>query len=76
MRVLLEWNRLGGVADVDLEPRVAGGDRETLVTELPDHVEGLARWLLEREPQLVRGDLPLHLRAYVRGRPEEAIRRH
>jgi hypothetical protein len=48
--VLLEGNRFGLVADVDLEPRRAGGDRQALVAELSDDVERLSRRLLQREP--------------------------
>lgn len=62
-----------GVADVHLQSLVAGGDRQSLIAELPDDVERLARWLLEREPQLVRRDRALDLGAHVRCRLEEAI---
>lgn len=65
-----------GVADVDLQPLLAGGDRQPLITELTDDVKRLAWRLLEREPQLVRRDSSLDLRAHVRRRFEEAIRRH
>jgi hypothetical protein len=74
--LLLQWNRLCGVVDVNLEPLLAGGNRKPLIAELADHVKGLARRLLEREPQLIRGHLPLDLFADVRRRLEEAVGGH
>lgn len=67
---------MGGVADADVEPRLARGDRQTLITELTDDVEGLARLLFEREPQRVLCDLLLDRLAHVRRGAEEAIGRH
>jgi hypothetical protein len=61
---------------VDFEARRAGRDRQPLITELADDVKRLARRLLERQPQLVRGDRTLDLGAHVRCRLEEAVRRH
>ena len=58
---------------VDLESVLASGDRQPLIAELPDDVEGLAWRLLEREPQCVRGDGALDFGAHVRGRLEEAV---
>ena len=62
-----------GFADVDLEPFGAGGDREPLIAELPDHVKRLAYRLLQREAQLVLRDGALDLGAYVRRCLEETI---
>ncbi len=59
---------------MDLEPCRTGGDREPLIAELPDDVEGLSRRLLEREPQLVRRHRTLDLRADMGRGLEEAIR--
>ncbi len=67
---------MGRVADVDLEALLTGGDRQPLIPELSDHVEGLARRLLERHPQRVRLDRALDLCAHVRRRLEESICRH
>lgn len=47
-----------------------------LVAELPDDVEGFARRLLEREPQRVRCDLALDLRAHVGRGPKVPVRGH
>lgn len=47
-----------------------------LVSELADDVERLARRLLEREPQRVRGDLPFDLGAHVGRGAEVPVRRH
>ena len=65
-----------GVADADIEPGLAGSDRQALIAELPDDVEGLSRLLFEREPQRVRSDLLLDRLAHVRRRAEEAVRGH
>ena len=46
-----------------------------LIAELPDDVEGLARRLLEREPQRVRRDLALDLGAHVARRAKVPVRR-
>lgn len=73
--LLLERNGFGFVAHVDLEPRRARRDRQPLIAELTDDVERLARRLLERESELVRGDRAFDLRAHVRRRLEEAVRR-
>jgi hypothetical protein len=43
---LPEWNRFALASDVDLEARRTGGDRQVLIAELTDDVEGLARRLL------------------------------
>lgn len=67
---------MGGVADVHLQPLLAGGDRQPLIAELADDVERLARRLLEREPQLVGCDRAFDLRANVRRRLEKPIGRH
>lgn len=45
-----------------------------MVAELTDHVEGLARRLLEREPQLVRLNGALDFGAHVSSRFEKAVR--
>jgi hypothetical protein len=73
MRILLERNRLGGVADADIEPLLAGCDREALITELTDDVEGFAWLLFERESQCVLRDLLLDCLAHVRRGAEESI---
>jgi hypothetical protein len=75
MGVLLEGNGLGLVADVDLEPGRARRDRQPLIAELSDDVEGLTRRLLERQAELVRADRALDFGADVGGRLEEAIGR-
>jgi hypothetical protein len=64
------------VADVDLQSLRARCDRQPLITELADDVERLAWRLFERQAQLVRLHLALDLGPHVRGRFEEAIRRH
>ena len=74
--MLLEWNRLRGVSDVDLQALVTCRDRQPLITELADDIERLSRRLLECEPQLVRRDRALDLGADMRRRLEESIRRH
>jgi hypothetical protein len=61
---------------VHLESGRSSRNRQPLITELPDDVKRLARWLLEREPQLVRRDRSLDLRAHVGRSLEVAIRRH
>ena len=73
MRVLLQGNRLGLVAYVDLEAGRASGDRQPLLAELADDVERLARRLLEREPQLVGRHSALDLGPHVRGGLEVAV---
>lgn len=75
MGLLREWNGLGAIADVDLESFLARGDRQALVAELADHVEGLLQRLLERQPQRVRRDRALDLGADVCRRLEEAVSR-
>jgi hypothetical protein len=67
---------LGAIADVDLEALLAGCDRQALIAELTDDVKRLARRLLERQPQRVRGDRALDLGAHVRRGLEEAICRN
>lgn len=52
---------------------LARGDREPLIAELPDDVEGLAYRLLEREAELVLRHRPLDFRADVRRRLEESV---
>lgn len=74
--MLLEGNRLAGIADTDLEPRTARGDRQVLIAELTDDVERLARRLFEREAQRVRRDLALDLGADVRRCAEVPVGRH
>lgn len=76
MRILVEGDGLGGVADADVEARLAGGDREALVAQLAHDVERFARLLLEREPQRVRRDLLLDGLAHVRRGAEEPVRGH
>jgi hypothetical protein len=49
------------VADAYFEPRAACRDRQVLIAELSDDVEGLTRRLFERESQRVRRDLALDL---------------
>jgi hypothetical protein len=61
---------------VDLEPRRPGGDRQVLIAELANDVEGLARRLLECEPQLVLLHRALDLCTHMRCCLEEAIRGH
>jgi len=67
---------LRALADVDLETLSAGRDRQPLVAELADDVEGLADRLFEGEPQGVRRDRAFDLGADVLGGLEEAICRH
>jgi hypothetical protein len=76
MSVLLEWNRLGLVADVDLEATRTCGDRQPLIAELSDDVKRFTWWLFESEPELVGGDRALDLSAHVRRRLEKAIGRY
>jgi hypothetical protein len=76
MRILLERNRLGGVADADIEPLLAGCDREALIAELTDDIEGLAWLLFERETQCVLCDLLLDCLSHVYRGAEESICRH
>lgn len=59
-----------------LEAGLAGGDGQALIAELPDDVEGLARWLLERESHLVLRDLALDDLPHVRGGAEVAVGGH
>ncbi len=61
---------------MDFEARCARGDRQPLITELPDDVKRFAWWLLEREPQFVRGDSALDLGTYMRRSLEKSIGRY
>jgi hypothetical protein len=74
--VLLEWNVLALVADVDLQAALSGRDRQPLISELSDDVEGFSRWLLECEPEFVRLHRTFDLGTHVRGSLEEAVRRY
>jgi len=65
---------LGGVANADVEPGLARCDRQPLIAELSDDVEGLARLLLEREPQRVLCDLRLDCLAHMGRGAKEAVR--
>jgi hypothetical protein len=52
------------------------GDGQVAIPEPPHQVEGLARWLLERQPLRVVGHRALDSLPHVRGRPEIPVRRH
>lgn len=62
--------------DVDLKTLSAARDRQPLIAELPDDVEGLSGRLFQGESQRVCRDRTLDLRADVRGGLEEAVCRH
>ena len=61
---------------MDLEALLAGGDRQPLIAELPDDVKRFSRRLVERESELVRGDLALDLGTHVRTGAEVAVGGH
>jgi len=67
---------LGAIADVNLEALLARGDRETLVAELADDVEGLLQRLFERDSQRIGRHGALDLCPNVRCRLEEAVGGH
>lgn len=74
--VLLQGNRFALASEVHFQARRVRRDRQTLISELADHVKRLARRLLERESDLVLRDCALDLGAHVRCCFEEAIRRY
>lgn len=64
---------MGSVADADIETGLARRNRQPLIAELSDDVEGLAWLLFECEAQRVRGDLFLDRLADVRSGAKETI---
>jgi hypothetical protein len=64
------------VAHLHAQPAAGRSDGQVPVAQSPHQVEGLSRGLLERESLGIRGDGLLDRFADLRGRPEEAVRRH
>lgn len=74
--LLGQRDRLLRVADAHGELSRQRRDRQVLITETTDEVEGLLRRLLSRQAQRIRLDGPFDCRPHVRRGSEEAIRRH
>jgi hypothetical protein len=66
----------GLASDVDLQTALASRDRQPLIAELADDVEGFTWRLLQREPDLVRLHGAFDLGAHVLRRLEETVGRH
>jgi hypothetical protein len=72
--LLAQCDRLLDVSHLHLQPAASGGDRQVLIAQPPDQVEGLLRRPLEREPCGVLRHRVLHRRPHLRRQPEESIR--